>query len=150
MDFNRTIPPDQLPVRPTTRSSTLRITVLSATGLRKADWLGKSDPYVIVQILGPDNSIKEEFKTDTVKNTLRPTWNYQQDVLKYSAGDRLSFKVMDEDPWPKPHDFLGKAVLSSENFFPYGYEGALVLSEAGKGVNARLQVKVEILGSGVS
>eukprot|EP00929_Paragymnodinium_shiwhaense_P036389 TRINITY_DN19510_c0_g2_i2.p1 TRINITY_DN19510_c0_g2~~TRINITY_DN19510_c0_g2_i2.p1 ORF type:complete len:544 (-),score=144.27 TRINITY_DN19510_c0_g2_i2:173-1804(-) len=127
----------------------LNVTVVSAKGLRNADWsiLGnKSDPYCVCQIRAKPLS---KFVTEVVDNDLSPQWNCEGVFRDYEFGDALDFFVFDKD-WGKKDDFLGKATLESRQFHPHGFEGTLKLEEAGKTflgkkVDAYLTVKVGAL-----
>lgn len=119
-------------------SGSLRVTIISANGLRNADWGSKSDPYCVCQIPGKPQS---KFQTPVISDNLDPVWNYEDLIVDYIVGDLLEFTVWDQD-WGKPDDFLGKATLSSTEFLENGFEGDLLLQKAGAGVRASLRVRV--------
>lgn len=123
----------------------LHVTVVRAEGLRNADWGpgNLSDPYCICRVPGKP---RIAFKTPVIKNNLNPVWNYKGEIGDYSVGDMLSFEVWDKD-WGKEDDFLGKATLACECFYPDGFDGMLVLDEqaaSGKQQAASGQLLVEI------
>lgn len=111
------------------RARRLSVTIVGAQGLRDADWLpgtGKSDPYCVCEVPGKRHT---RFRTEVIANTLEPVWNKTCE-FDYTPNDPLEFIVFDKDVWPKSDDFLGKAVLLGEKFFPYGFDGELVLDDA--------------------
>ncbi|CAJ1421743.1 unnamed protein product [Effrenium voratum] len=121
----------------------IELTVISAKGLRNADWTvkggGGSDPYVVVSVLGTDKG----FKTAVVQDTSNPEWNMRQN-LTVLPKDTVLFTLLDEDKGRK-HDNLGKATLTLKEVLPDGFSGPLKLESAGKGINAELLVAVKVL-----
>lgn len=68
---------------------TIEMEIFAARNLAKADLLGLSDPYTIVQTTtGP-----ARYKTKIVKNTLNPTWNE-----KYGIGTSLVRRMLAQHP----------------------------------------------------
>mmetsp|Transcript_86728 Transcript_86728/g.240559 ORF Transcript_86728/g.240559 Transcript_86728/m.240559 type:complete len:1129 (+) Transcript_86728:53-3439(+) len=130
--------PAQANVLSNPQKQQLGVEVLSARGLRAADWGGTSDPFCVVEVPGKKLS---KFQTPVVKKTLTPVWNHSGEIAEFVPGDKLSFSVFDYDRWKSP-DFLGKLVLTSDQFYPHGFEGELPLSEAGKGIAAYLKVRI--------
>merc|ERR1712241_1258890 len=107
---------------------TLPIRIVSASGLRSADYMtGKSDPYCVCEIKGKGGTLK----TEVVKRTLNPQWNHLGELAGFAASDDLLFSVYDKDLPGKPSDFLGRVLLKSADFWPQGFDGALKLSDAG-------------------
>jgi len=115
----------------------LRVVINNAEGLRNADWMGKSDPYCVCEVPGKPYT---KFKTEVRSNTLEPVWNKQCD-FDYTPGDLLEFSVFDKDIWPKSDDFLGRARLPAEHFYPNGFDGDLPLDDQGF-----LHISVMLLG----
>ncbi|CAG8448585.1 6450_t:CDS:2 [Funneliformis mosseae] len=73
----------------------LKVTVgksLSAKGLRNADEVGKSDPYVVLSIDGAESQ-----RTTTKVGTLDPVWN-ETFTFQVDRQSRLYFKIWDSDP----------------------------------------------------
>jgi len=117
----------------------LRITIVSAKGLRIADWTsgeGKSDPYCICELKGKSRASKVQ--TEVVEHSLDPEWNHEGVLNDYTVGDSLVFKIYDSD-----YIFLGSLVLPSEKFHPHGFEGELPLEDAGEDGTAALRLKIE-------
>jgi len=52
--------------------------------------------------------------------------------------------VMDKDTFPKPDDFLGKAELTAEDFYPNGFQGELTLNDSK--TQATLSVMIVVTG----
>lgn len=119
----------------------IKITIVGARGLRDADWFGKSDPYCVCEIQGKSNAPK--IQTKVVPNCLDPVWNHHAEIKGFKPGDSLVFRIYDKD-FVKRDDFLGTVTLASEQFYPRGFEGELPLTEAGKGINAFLILKIEV------
>jgi Ca2+-dependent lipid-binding protein len=72
----------------------LNIRVIEAKGLAKMDTLGKSDPYVVLQLVGAHDTLKTSIK----ENTLAPVWN---EVFKFPlynpSRQALTLKLRDQD-----------------------------------------------------
>jgi len=124
-------------------SAKLEITVESACNLYNSDGVlaGKSDPYVIVEVPGQENM---KLKTEVVSNELNPVWNFSGKIAGFMDGDILRFTVMDKDTFPKPDDFLGKAELTAQDFYPNGFHGELALADSK--TQATLTVTVVVSG----
>merc|ERR1712050_260516 len=118
----------------------LKITILSARGLRDADFLpgaGKCDPYAIVEIEGKPET---KLVTHTVTNTNNPVWNFEAVMPGYVLGDTIVISVFDKDPLKD--DFLGRVVLVKEQFIN-GLAGDLKLDLAGKDTDAYISIQIE-------
>ncbi|KNC49156.1 uncharacterized protein AMSG_05133 [Thecamonas trahens ATCC 50062] len=103
-----------------TYSGTLRVVVVSGTGLLAQDANGLSDPYVKVTALPPTpvaSSAKAAkakaadaiFKTPVIKKTLEPRWDAEGSIALAHAG-RVHFEVKDDDKFGH-NDPMGEAVL---------------------------------------
>jgi len=80
----------------------LQIEMVGADKLRKADVIGKSDPYVVISL---GASVE---KTKVIDSTLDPRWDEKFDMLVYDKAEEcIKFKVFDKDI--DSDDFLGKA-----------------------------------------
>ncbi|CAE8664734.1 unnamed protein product, partial [Polarella glacialis] len=126
----------------------ITLSIVSARGLRNADaWIlgkGKSDPYVICTVRGKPGT---KFKTKTVDDCLDPVWNESFDLTDFAVGDILDFAVWDED-LGTPDDALGTASLTSDQVFKAGgFEEEVPLQDAGKGIDARLLLRIQAPGS---
>eukprot|EP00850_Spirogloea_muscicola_P015373 SM000117S25493 [mRNA] locus=s117:142483:143873:- [translate_table: standard] len=71
----------------------LTVTVVGAKGLRNADFIGKSDPLVILFV-----RTKFQVRTRTINNSLHPTWDetFELNVEDHET-QRLVLRVFDED-----------------------------------------------------
>ena len=88
---------------------TLHVDVLGARNLTKSDMIGKSDPYAVVR-LGD-----QEFKTDTVKNSQNPDWNFGADFdIDGQTPENLQLGVFDKDKIGKDKP-LGSANIPVED-----------------------------------
>jgi len=124
-------------------SARLQITVESACNLYNSDGVlaGKSDPYVIVEVPGQEGM---KFQTEVISNELNPVWNFTGEIEGFMDGDILRFTVMDKDTFPKPDDFLGKAELTAQDFYPNGFHGELMLADSK--TQATLTVMIVVVG----
>jgi len=122
----------------------VKVTVISACGLRSADCGGKSDPYCVVEIPGKPHL---KFQTNAIPETLDPVW-HKRGELEYAKGDALKFSVFDKDPGATAnHESLGHVTLTSWRLHPFGFDGELELADAGKGFMPKLRVKVVMPGT---
>jgi len=120
----------------------LKLTIVSARGLRDADWVpgaGKSDPYCVCEIAGKPREAKVQ--TKVINDTLDPVWEHQAELPGFRQGDTLVFKVWDKDLGKS--DFLGELHLESAQFCPHGFDGELLLANAGRGIKAYLKLKIQ-------
>merc|ERR1712176_1384486 len=90
----------------------IQVSVLSARDLRNADWIGKSDPYCICEVVGKSDS---KFETGSIAESLNPTWNHEAELVGYQIQDSITFTVKDKDP-VKPDDILGRVSLPWQTF----------------------------------
>jgi len=125
--------PDQVEA---SKGETIKVEIIGARGLRNADFDGKSEPYCIVEIAGKTES---KVQTKVAEDPKEPQWNHAAEVVGFSAGDSLVFKVKDCDPLKD--DLLGKVVVTEEQV-KSGFVGELQLSDCGEGIEAFLKVKV--------
>ena len=105
---NRLNSKDQLGVdkEDETQEGMLHIDLLGARNLIKADMIGKADPYGTLK-LGD-----QQFKTDTVKNSQNPEWNYGVDfIIDDSTPPEVLLNIYDHDKLGKDKP-LGNVTLS--------------------------------------
>eukprot|EP00931_Biecheleriopsis_adriatica_P036221 TRINITY_DN20872_c0_g2_i1.p1 TRINITY_DN20872_c0_g2~~TRINITY_DN20872_c0_g2_i1.p1 ORF type:complete len:1300 (-),score=256.53 TRINITY_DN20872_c0_g2_i1:56-3394(-) len=111
--------------------SKLKVHIIGARSLKAADVYltreNSSDPYCVFEVPGRPRAT---FRTHTIEKTLYPEWRYESKIRGWKPGDALKFQVFDED-WGKSDDFLGRAELKSEQFYPNGFAGELKLLDAG-------------------
>ena len=70
----------------------IHVSLIEAKDLSKTDMIGKSDPYAII------SHGNQKFKTNTVKNSRNPTWNYDADFNVPDQGDtRIKVDIFDSD-----------------------------------------------------
>lgn len=139
-------PGGSLPARPKFSEARVSVKIIGAQGLRHTDWYGRSDPYCVCEVQS-DTITKTRFQTAVVLNERGPVWDEEHVIDRYSIGDSLNFTVMEKAMWPKGDECLGAARLPSSQFYPHGYRGQLQLDDAGNGVNATLQVSIQMLYS---
>lgn len=119
-----------------TTTPKLSVFVMSASGLRNADVVGKSDPFCTVELKGlPRTRVKTSVKNET----LAPQWN-EGFELAYKKDTDLLFRVWDADTG-NADDPLGEAILEHQAFKD-GFNGDLLLTGEGVGdAFASLHVK---------
>jgi len=115
----------------------LFVTVQSAAGLRNADWMGKSDPYVVCRC-----HQRTRFQTTVINNNLNPVWN-EPFSLDYDTVSPLVFEVFDKDF--RKDESLGHVALPPEKFYPGGFNGELELLDSGKKEAARLALSIGVV-----
>lgn len=82
----------------------LVIKVLGAQNLEKSDFIGKSDPYVMLTVG------RQTVLTKVCHNTLNPKWD-ETLLLSWDGSSSLLVQVMDHDRF-KSHDALGTTTVS--------------------------------------
>jgi len=88
----------------------LHIEIVEARNLKSADLNGFSDPYVIIK--------GTKTKTNIVKKTLNPTWNFSTE-LPISSFEKLTFQIYDWDRF-STDDLIGEVSLDY-----FGYRQAI-------------------------
>jgi Ca2+-binding EF-hand superfamily protein len=103
------------------------IHVVSATGLARADLLGKSDPYAVISVEDQGEWIRVD-QTEHINNTLEPVWQanvFREEITQFYIDGRLQppkeqMKVrvqiydFDDTDDAKDDDFLGQVVFSTD------------------------------------
>lgn len=129
--------PDQAPDR---WEAQLKVTIRGAKNLRSADVSGKSDPYCTCEI---QNKPHTKFQTKVLNNESNPAWNHIEQLKKVSNLDAFNFAVFDSDVGKD--DCLGRATLTSAQWFPGGFQGMIPLGEVGKSGNPALEVNIAVI-----
>jgi len=120
--------------------TTLKVTIVGATGLRDADLIsGMSDAYCVCQVPGRSGF---KFRTNWISGDLNPQWNKEVIVDGFLSEDMLQFSVFDRDRF-KHHDLLGMATLKGDDILPDGFKGALPLS--GLKATGEVNVIIEVM-----
>jgi len=136
--FGALLPPTTRAKKPKTG---IVLKILSAHDLRGADWIDQSsDPFCSVKVPNkPDGS----FTTHTLDHTMNPVWNFNVTILSFDRGDNLHFIVWDRD-WLS-NNLLGSAMLTSDQIYPTGFRGDLLLTGGGNDEShPRLSVEVDV------
>ena len=82
------------------------VILVGAHELKKADLMGKSDPYAVVYL--DDEKVEQ---TPHVPKTLNPVWNAVIGIHVPDMGATLRVEIYDYDE-NSGHDFLGQVELS--------------------------------------
>jgi len=93
------------------------VRVLSASGLKAADFGGKSDPYARVEIEGKPES---RFQTKVMMKCLEPVWNEEDELRGFAEDDSILIQVYDYDA-NTGDDRIGKLLLRPPDFYPDGF-----------------------------
>ena len=107
----------------------INVSIEKACDLKKADLMGKSDPYLRVTAFG------QTYTTKTIMKTLDPVWNESTTFVFFADPGKLHFEVWDWDRGTKD-DSLGDCDLSLNGFFNennQGFSGKLRLNNVKKG-----------------
>lgn len=128
----------------------LKVHIHSASNLPRGDERGLSDPYVVC-FLGED---VPAFQTKVCRQTLDPVWDEEHVVKPYVPGLDMVLQILDQDDTFKDlterllagrgvgSDFLGEVRLASDEFYPHGFEGDLLLEGVPEGRNALLRLSI--------
>lgn len=120
----------------------LTVAIIGTRGLRNADWFpgtGKSGCHCVLKTF----TDQQLHKTKIINETLDPMWNEEVEV-QCAHGESLEFGIWDKDLVRSY--FLGRSVLEFKDFESSGFNGELVVQNAGTGIDAYLQVKVKYAG----
>lgn len=132
----------------------LLVFVTSAENLKKADFMGLSDPYVKVGLKsregvkrrqGPGDPEKTWMKQTTYKEqNLNPVWDEVLELYNYQMGDELFLEVWDKDfqPW-QSDDLLGTARLSGDQV-AYHFDGVAQLHEESDKPGTKQTLKLRV------
>ncbi|KAF8393146.1 hypothetical protein HHK36_021387 [Tetracentron sinense] len=107
----------------------LSVTVISAEDVPATDLMGKSDPYVVLQM----KKTETRNKTRVVNDSLNPVWNQTFDfVVEDGLHDMLVLEVWDHDTFGK--DYIGRCILTLTRVILEGeYKDSLPLDGAKSG-----------------
>eukprot|EP00746_Dinoflagellata_sp_MGD_P012563 gnl/MRDRNA2_/MRDRNA2_126840_c0_seq1.p1 gnl/MRDRNA2_/MRDRNA2_126840_c0~~gnl/MRDRNA2_/MRDRNA2_126840_c0_seq1.p1 ORF type:complete len:848 (-),score=117.56 gnl/MRDRNA2_/MRDRNA2_126840_c0_seq1:56-2599(-) len=109
--------PPEKPPRAEERIAFICGTIISAHDLSNADFLGKSDPYCLIEAQMRAGGSIPVYRTRTVDNDLSPEWGEMFYLIVDLDGpdiDKLSFSVFDDDDGmfaDGEDDFLGRATV---------------------------------------
>lgn len=74
----------------------LNVKCVEAKEVPKMDFIGESDPYLVLKL----SSSNQEWKTKVINNTKNPIWNQSfQLPVTSSMGDVLTVTMYDKDPF---------------------------------------------------
>merc|ERR1712013_350259 len=92
----------------------IHVGLIAAKDLVENDLVGKSDPYAIL------SHGNQKFKTNTVKNTQNPEWNYDADFNVPDGGDNtIKIDLFGADKFGKDKS-LGSAILDVDDVMSRG------------------------------
>lgn len=120
---------------------TIEVHIIQANGLKHMNIVGDA-PYCVCQVVSAHRSTKTmKCSTKTVKNTLDPVWNEVFKLAPWHPGEPIEFMIYNKGLFGSKTE--GKVTLRSEDFFPYGVQGALRIEGL---ENASLCISVGIMG----
>lgn len=119
-----------------TPPSKLLVSFVHARGLQSKNRFVGDSPYCVCTVMHGTNK-GSHCQTKALSKTLEPVWNEDHWLEPWSLGDSLEFIVYDKGLLN--HNVEGKATLSSEDFFPHGFDGELKLDDG----HSFLQVRVQ-------
>jgi len=93
-------------------TSVIKVDVKRATGLKDADFFGKSDPYVVIKFEDHE-AHPHKAKTKVVKGNVNPTWDETFYFLVKDDCKSFHVEVLDEDPLKD--DKLGRLTCEREH-----------------------------------
>merc|ERR1711915_595666 len=64
---------------------------MGGTNLMKTEFVGKSDPYIVVEYGD------KKFKSKTVKNNQNPVWNFDFEIPVIEKQSEMKLSIFDED-----------------------------------------------------
>ena len=99
----------------------LLVKLVECTNLEKADFLGKSDPYVLL------TTGHQTVRSKKITNTLNPRFD-ETLMLSWDGASTLIAQVMDHDTFKK-HDPLGSLTLAIADEEELVHEGTLVIAD---------------------
>jgi stromal membrane-associated protein len=99
----------------------LLVKLVECTNLEKADFLGKSDPYVLL------TTGHQTVKSKKIANTLNPRFD-ETLMLSWDGASTLIAQVMDHDTFKK-HDPLGSITLAIADEEELVHGGTLVIAD---------------------
>lgn len=127
----------------------INVTVFGAHGLTDSGsgWVDSSpDPYVNVSLV---NKSQTQYTTETKYDTSSPIWDESYTVTDFADGDTFEFTLMDRNH-VADDTLIGRGYVSSNWFFPVGFEGLVYLDDAGSR-SARLHISLaELTGKALS
>jgi len=106
------------------RQHAMKVTLVGADNLKKADTFGQSDPYCIFYWTGAKNGKEKKLRTSTVKNkTLTPSWEGEDETVSVNLPVNVAHGTLRVEVWDKDKmsddEFLGHAVLQGKEFDDY-------------------------------
>eukprot|EP00928_Gymnodinium_smaydae_P051758 TRINITY_DN3537_c0_g1_i2.p1 TRINITY_DN3537_c0_g1~~TRINITY_DN3537_c0_g1_i2.p1 ORF type:complete len:828 (-),score=174.22 TRINITY_DN3537_c0_g1_i2:5-2488(-) len=128
----------------------LRITLISAAGLRNAAWKGQSDTFATCQLASSDVIAYQTQMVKLADEALDPVWNEEFEIADYDWDHRpaLKFHVFDSVSGTlhdlRSADNLGHAELA--DFDETGFDGELRL-QGSQNPLARLKLRVVVLSA---
>eukprot|EP00281_Chroomonas_sp_CCMP1168_P006044 CAMPEP_0206260442 /NCGR_PEP_ID=MMETSP0047_2-20121206/27097_1 /ASSEMBLY_ACC=CAM_ASM_000192 /TAXON_ID=195065 /ORGANISM="Chroomonas mesostigmatica_cf, Strain CCMP1168" /LENGTH=290 /DNA_ID=CAMNT_0053687537 /DNA_START=59 /DNA_END=927 /DNA_ORIENTATION=- len=94
----------------------LEVTVVEGKNLKDTDFFTKSDPYVLMWIMGPNNKKGEKFRTKTHKSGGKtPKWGDRK-TFNIKEGDGMIYLEVFDDDIGKD-DLIGKAAINLTGVF---------------------------------
>lgn len=97
------------PPTPPQPKGILRVKVVRASGLPRAEWLGRTNPYASISLLESGTPVKK--RTSSKSNTVEPVWDQHFEFIVHDAKSTLAIAVKDDER-------LGKNTTLGETCIP--------------------------------
>lgn len=106
------------------RQHAMKVRLIGAEDLKKADTFGQSDPYCIMHWTGAKNGKEKQLRISSVINkTLNPSWEDQDESVGVNLPVNVTHGSFRIEVWDKDtmsnDEFLGHAVLQGKEFEDY-------------------------------
>jgi len=93
-------------------TSVIKVDVKRATGLKDADFFGKTDPYVVIKFEN-NESFPQKSKTKVIKGNVNPNWGESFYFMVKDDCKSFTAEVFDKDPLKD--DKIGQVTLEREH-----------------------------------
>jgi hypothetical protein len=121
--------------------SSLQVSIIQASGLEFLKLSGRSTHCVCAVKSSDGRAGPDIWRTKAATDSLSPTWNETKTVSTWNIGESLEFTIYDEGERVLATD--GGTLLSSEEFYPNGFDGVVHIHGI---IGASLRVRVLPVG----
>jgi len=135
------------PSYPSMEQRRICVTVHGVRGLPQESNNAGSGLYCIGGIEGKTYG---QFRTRVSQSGRGPVWNHEEEIRDYMVGEHLEFSVMEQvglrntGTTSGQGGCIGSAILTCEQFYPFGFNAEITISAPGQGIGGLLKVKVVV------